>query len=668
MAEFDYRAPQTRFYARAVPSKSVGTIPMRIGVRIEGKHDICLGDNIRCVGWLNESKAQNNQYTFYVSGNPIKKQEHVDTTLTTIKKNVKQSLLHNLDEEKKTLAGALFWGDRGQGWESLSKKFRQAGMSHILAISGLHVGLVVLIATFMCTKNNTRPLLNMVTVFFVVLLIACVVELRAPIVRSIIMVATISTAKIFGFRYNNTGLLGVAAIVYLSCYPKGAETTAFQLTFLVVSSLFILLPKIQWRLLGPVDHNGRIKKLSTRFVALMWITGACAWCIASPITAHTFGTIAPSGLASSVPAILILTTTIFTGILKICEKTLFFSLEPLLNTSFSQSLDGLLFLTYLFGGLPLAFIKNISMSWTQSICAIVWFSCWSLFIRKRAIVWTTLPVLVLFLCVHPVPKNITTITTINVGHGTCHVIQHEAHTIMIDSGSRNNLDVGNRVVVPKLRSLRVKQIDTIIITHSDLDHLAGLIDIFSNYKVQKLVVAPQATQNPTSPLQKIFDEAIHKKIKIVAGTSGWTERFGKLKLSILSPNKHTKHISSNASSIVTTIQTNGRTLLFTGDIDEERITQLSQKNLQNIDVIELPHHGQWSHESQKLINTLLPKAVIQSTNTTRHSKDRWKIPHETARFVTSVDGDITTKITADGKLYIYGSNYPATMKTCVFIK
>lgn len=669
MAEFDYRVPTTWFYAQAAPPNCANIKPTRIGVQLRGRYPVRRNDKIRCVGWLHESETQNNQFTFYVLGSPTIHIKKSSARLVVFKKMLQQSILCNLKKEEKKLANALFFGIRGQGWETISNRFRQAGMSHILAISGLHVGIILLIATFIFTKNKSSPLLNIATVILTVLVIASVVELRAPIIRSIIMVLIISGNKLIGTRCNNIGFLGFAAVVYLSCYPRGANTVSFQLTFLVVTSLCVLLPQIQWKILGPIDHNGKIKKLSIRYVVSMWVTGLCAWCVVSPITAHVFGSIAPSGLLSSVPAILMLTITMFLGIVKSCGDLFCFSLlDKPLNTLFSNSLNGLLSLTIVFGNFPLAFIKNASLSWIQATCAIAWFSCWSLFVRNRFAIWATLPVLIVFLCVKHDPKNTTTLTTINVGHGTCHVIQHAEHTIMIDSGSRNNLDVGTKIVIPKLRSLHVKQIDTIIITHADLDHLAGLIDIFRNYSVQKIIIAPQTSQNPTKSLQKIIFEANRQKIKILPGVSGWTEEFGTLKLTILSPDKETEYVGSNASSIVTTLQTAGRTILFTGDIDEKRINQLGQKNLKNIDVIELPHHGQWSHESQELINNLLPKVALQSTNRTRHAKDSWIIPDKTVRFVTAIDGDITTIINEDGELRVYGSRDPDTMEPCVYIK
>lgn len=107
--------------------------------------------------------------------------------------------------------------------------------------------------------------------------------------------------------------------------------------------------------------------------------------------------------------------------------------------------------------------------------------------------------------------------------------------------------------------------------------------------------------------------------------------------------------------------------LFTGDIDKERIQMLIDCSV-DADIIELPHHGEWSTEAQQLIDTDSPLAVLQSTNITRHAKDQWSTPTETTRFVTAVDGTITSTITKQGDIHISGSHNPDTMPPCISLK
>ena len=144
----------------------------------------------------------------------------------------------------------------------MSDQFRKAGMSHILAISGLHVGLLLCISTILFTRGRAGPIWNTIIIFVVVWLISTVIEPRAPVIRALTMATFVSSIKIVGIRCNSAGLLGITALLYLSFHPKGANTIAFQLSFIVVTALCVLLPQIQWRILGPSDPNGKISNPS----------------------------------------------------------------------------------------------------------------------------------------------------------------------------------------------------------------------------------------------------------------------------------------------------------------------------------------------------------------------------------------------------------------------
>jgi competence protein ComEC len=578
---------------------------------------------------------------------------------------IQHSLLNKLQPKEKTLANALFFGIRDAGWADVSNRFRHAGMSHILAISGLHIGLFLFVATRLCTGVGTRTTWNMVVVLLTVLLIISTIESRAPMVRSVVMATIIAFGKMVGLRCSSVGLLGMSAILFLVFKPKDAGTITFQLTFIVVASLCVLLPQIQWRILGPHNPNAPTRTLASRGLATVWLTGMCAWCVASPITAHLFGSLSPSGIVSSVPSIALLFTTIVLGVAKVALGWLSPAVEQLLVVVFTFSLHKLLSLAILCGKLPFAHIHPISFSWAQSTVVLMWVVLWSLLRKNRALLWVALPIVCCFVLVKTTTSS-TVITTVHVGHGTCHIIQNSNHTTLIDAGSRGDLDIGSRVLVPKLRSLGVSTINTLIITHADLDHLAGIIDVMQSYPIQKIVIAPQTMEHTTPPLEAVLREALLHQIQIVCGVAGWVEHKESLCFSIISPTQTDEYYSSNASSIVLLLKTHGRSVLFTGDIDERGITKIMNSRLGTIDVVELPHHGQWSEEAQRCIHTMLPRVVIQSTNISRYKKDRWTIPRDTVRFVTAIDGDITTTISAEGVLTVTGSNHPATMAPCVF--
>jgi len=218
--------------------------------------------------------------------------------------------------------------------------------------------------------------------------------------------------------------------------------------------------------------------------------------------------------------------------------------------------------------------------------------------------------------------------------------------------------VGSNTIVPTLRAAKVKQINTLIITHSDLDHLVGIVHVMRVFPIRKILLARQTKEHETPPLQLILKTAQELGIPVIVPTNQWQEVFGSARISVLSPSISETFRSANAVSIVVLLQTFSRNILFTGDIDELKIAELMNTLPNSLDVIELPHHGQWSEESQALLDFYVPRIAIQSTNITRYKNDRWIIPRDTNRFVTAVDGTITTSILENGNIEAVGVTCP----------
>lgn len=669
MRKFDHRGPVTRFYAMASPTQFFGTQSKQtpITIRVDGVCELHKGDTVDCIGWFRESSHGKYHHALYVSTSEVVEKTSSAKTGTSekLRKTIRSKVLSGIHHKQRTLAGALFFGIRSEGWNEVSSMFRKSGMSHILAISGLHVGILVFMLLQAIRGIRIGRTATTASVMVVVALILVLIEARSPAVRAAVMLCIVFTMRGGGLRCNTTGLLGVSAVIMLFLYPCDAGEVGFQLSFIVVASLCVLLPHIKWRLIGPTNVYGSTTRLFWYWLASMWITGLCAWAVSTPITAHIFGTVSPSGILTNVPGVGMLVLSLLAGITRLCVGWIGAVVDQAARDQLAWSLSSFLFMAEKSGELPAAHFYGIPMSWFWTTVILGWVTWWSIAMRKRWRMWAVMPLILLGTTTSPqFMSRAVVITTVEVGHGTCHIVQHGEHTMMIDGGSKSNLNIGTNTLLPTMRSLGITSIDTMVITHADLDHVAGVVDVLNSMHVSRVLVAKQATQHSTGPLKLALNTMSGLGVPMIEGSAGWSETVGDLMVSIVSPNFNEPYRSSNAASIVLMMRVHGKSILFTGDIDEQKIVEIGKAIHSPIDLIELPHHGQWSREAQMLINTLRPPIIIQSTSLSRHAKDKWTIPRQSSRFVTAVDGTLTTTISKSGTIRTTGSKHPVSMATC----
>jgi len=289
------------------------------------------------------------------------------------------------------------------------------------------------------------------------------------------------------------------------------------------------------------------------------------------------------------------------------------------------------------------------------------------FLEARHYGKVAIALLIPALCIHIAPMlyNETRLTFLNVGQGDCTVIElpFRRAVYVVDAGgvlrlrqeawkaSNRPYEVGRQVVVPFLKGKGIRQVDVLIVTHPDADHVEGAEEVLEEIKVREIHVTPGSLDIPA--MQDLLAEAMTQKVPVKEKMEGTSWRVGTANFHYLSPRD--THYEGNNDSIVLFMQQGMFRALLTGDLEEagerQLLTQYGQQ-LADITLLKAGHHGSKTSSSEPFVELLQPKLTMFSAGRNNH----YHHPHEVVveRFrqrqlatkITGIDG--TIEVVFDG--------------------
>ncbi|HEY6644908.1 DNA internalization-related competence protein ComEC/Rec2 [Povalibacter sp.] len=233
------------------------------------------------------------------------------------------------------------------------------------------------------------------------------------------------------------------------------------------------------------------------------------------------------------------------------------------------------------------------------------------------------------------------ITLLDVGQGLATVVRTHSHVLVFDAGPafRSGRDTGEMVVLPYLRSQGLRKVDTLMVSHGDLDHQGGMVSIIDGMRVERLLAGPSVSQ-ASMPAD------------VCAMGQAW--RWDAVDFEILHPAPDAAGHSDNESSCVLRVSGIGGNALLTGDIQYESEAALVSAGLGQIDIVVAPHHGSRTSSTPVFVEATTPGFVLFAVG----YRNRWGFPKPDvverwqgsgARvFSTPRSGAIEIDVAADG--------------------
>lgn len=585
-----------------------------------------------------------------------------------IRKRIRASFYGYLSNENSEICIALVIGEKDNIDENTTATFSEAGLSHIIAISGMHTVYVAYIALVFKNVIGKRKSYMLV---IIILFIFCNLAYNSDSVfRASTMLSLFYLAKVLYRKSDSISNLFFAALI---CLIKRAFSIFNPGFILSIAGTFGIITMYEQ------TNDGGKSKIRT-YIKNQIKLGMAANIILIPIIAKMYNKISLLFLLSS-PIINYIMSILMPIVFIFSILSLFSNIFPtiimkLVALIVSFITNVLLWIARFFQKIS---ILNIQIATPSVVTIFVYYLIlYLVFIyRKNKIVKIKKAIrniVCIYICIclcteifYRFDRNLK-IYFIDVGQGDCTLIQTpQKHIILIDGGGgedgKENEKVGDNIVIPFLLNKAIQRIDYMIISHFDSDHVGGLLTVLERMKVKNVIISKQGISCDNFERFKLIVE--QRKINIIVVEQGNKIRIeSNLYFDILWPGKNLINDNVlNNNSIVCKLCYKNFSMLFTGDIEaiaeRDIINYYGEKSRAlNATCLKAGHHGSKTSSTNEFLQMIKPTCVVIGVginNKFGHPNEKVVQSYKdngASVYRTDKDGEITIIVKENSKFLI----------------
>ncbi len=510
---------------------------------------------------------------------------------------LREGFLNEIGEGGRPLARGILFGDTDTMEEDEYEKFRSNGTAHVLAVSGLHVGMIYGMFRMVKRRTGGGRLVDGLFVLFL-LMYGFMTMWSVSVTRAVILILIKVTADVCRRRYDMLTALSLTAVILVIREPYSMFTAGFQMSFLAVISIIFLLSNAE-------RGSGSVPGMAAGVQLPMML-----------YTAYSFNYFSPAGIIANIPVVFLISLFVPLGIgsfifFAVCQVLLpsgGFLPEPadVVITGLSGAISRINNLFYMDGRLVFGVASMGAGVLVLVYGAIFYMSSEyrvinSLRGEKKKIMAFALAVVIAagaaeISCASPFDRAEAVMT--DVGQGDClHLKWPENTDILIDGGGNAGYNVGEKILKPYLLKNGVWDIDLAAATHLHTDHYKGIEELVQCFNVNRELLwgeAGQVIQGPGGRKIEILWPLTAREIS--AEESGFEED------------------DENANSMIFKVYCQGFSILVTGDITEEGekaiLAYYKGTDALKADVLKVAHHGSKYSTCDDFLEAVNPKIAV----------------------------------------------------------
>lgn len=566
-------------------------------------------DTLRLNGELEEAEGSKDIYSFdykqYLKSKNVNYIIKIDkiTLISKEKSFFKGIKCFLLKRNSNPYIKAFIFGNNKSIITDVMSSYQEIGISHLFAISGMHVGLLILVISKLLMKLNIKEKYIFIIISLFLFFYLFITGVSPSILRAIFFYLFFSINKIYNLNIKGVNIFMLIFSISLLVNPYYIHEVSFLYSYTISFSILLVGNKI--------SNGSYFKRL--------FLTSLISFIVSFPITIYFFNQINILSVFYNMLFVPFISMIVFP--LSIITYIIPF-FEPIFNVFISL----MEFLALKFNSISFSKLIFPSLPRYYYILYIVGVVIFIYFYNKKIISVLPILLLALFNYLYPVFFNQNYLMFLDVGQGDSILIHSKDKTMLVDTGGvinysrekwqerKNEKSLTNYVTIPVLKKLGIRKIDYLVLTHGDFDHMGEALKLIKQYRVEDIYLNQGNFNLLEKKVIKKYRHVyqIREKEEIVLGN-----------INIVQINK--EFSDENDSSSILLMYYKNKKILLTGDASKKSEEYILNKyNIGKIDVLKIGHHGSKTSTSDELLEELRPSLAIISCG----KNNRFNHPHK----------------------------------------
>ena len=591
-----------------------------------------LGDKVKIKGKLSiPSKNTNFNLFNYNSYLKSKKIYYVMTgkSIELISKN--KNILYKLKNyitnrinifNKKEYFKMFILGDTKDLDKDVYNSYKENGITHLFAISGMHISLLSSIILKLTSSYKLTIIFLLIYLFLA--------RFTPSVLRATFLFVILYFNKKFNLKLKSYEVLILIFCFMLLFNPYYIYNVGFIFSFLISFNLMIFSKYLK----------------NFKYFKCLFYTSLISFISGLPIMIYNYFSINILSILLNIffvpfVSIIIFPMSLITFIFKFLEPIYTFLIYLLENISFMFSKINIF-----------EFIFCKPNIYILILYLIIGFISLSLFFKRK---YYLIMIYILILIIHTnidYFSNKISLTMLDVGQGDSSLLKIKNKNILIDTGGNQSYNLSDNIIIPYLKSEGITKLDYLVLTHGDYDHMGEAVNLVNNFKVDKVIFNCGEYNNLEKELIKVLNKKHIKYYSCIKELN-----IDNNKLYFLQTKEYD---NENDNSNVIYTELDGYKFMFMGDAGVEKENDVLDKyNTSNIDVLKVGHHGSKTSSSKEFINEISPKySVISVGKNNRYG-------HPNKEVLNNLDNSKIYRTDEDGSIMFKIKNNRLKIETCV---